>query len=64
MGIFDRARDATQEHADKIDPLADRLADGAGKRSGGQHGATTDADLAQQEPGGRRETTPEPGTPA
>ena len=47
MGIFDKAREALQDHADKIDPVVDRLAAEADKRTGGTHAAHIDrgADL-------------------
>lgn len=65
MGIFDKAREALQEHADKIDPVVDRLADEADQRSGGTHRANIDrvADLAKDKLGDRAggDTTPEPG---
>ncbi len=68
MGIFDKAREALTEHADKIDPLVDRVAAEADQRTGGQHRARIDraADLAKDKLGdqARRDTTPEPGTPA
>jgi hypothetical protein len=68
MGIFDKARDALEKHADKIDPLVDRLADEADRRTGGQHGAKIDraTDLAKDKLGdpARRGTTPGAGPPA
>ena len=67
MGIFDKARDALEQHADNVDPVVDRLAAEADKRTGGTHGANIDrgADLAKDKLGdlARRDTTPEPGTP-
>lgn len=68
MGIFDKARDVLAEHADKLDPLVDRLADEADQRSGGQHSAKINgaADLAKDKLGdhARRGTPPQEGTPA
>lgn len=68
MGIFDRARDAGHEHEDKIDPVVDRLAGEADRRSGGKHGARIDlgADAVKDERGdfARRDTPTEPGQPA
>jgi hypothetical protein len=68
MGIFDKARDALEKHADKIDPLVDRVAAEADQRTGGQHSAHIDraADLAKDKLGeqARRDTVPEPGAPA
>jgi len=62
MGIFDKARDALEKHADKIDPLVDRVAGEADKRTGGQHSAHIDraAGLAKERLGdqARRDTTP------
>ena len=68
MGIFDKAREALQDHADKIDPVVDRLAAEADRRSGGTHSGPIDrgADLAKDKLGdlARRDgTTPEPGQP-
>lgn len=68
MGIFDKARDALAEHADKIDPLVDRVAAEADKRTGGTHASPIErgADLAKDKLGdlARRDTPPEPGRPA
>jgi hypothetical protein len=68
MGIFDKARDALTEHADKIDPVVDRLADEADKRTGGKHAGHIDrgADVAKDKLAdlARRDTPPEPGQPA
>jgi antitoxin protein of toxin-antitoxin system len=69
MGIFDKAREASQHHADKIDPVVDRFTAKADQRSGGKHGAHNDrgADLAKDELGdlARRDgSSPEPGQPA
>jgi hypothetical protein len=67
MGIFDKARDALTEHADKIDPVLDRVADEADRRTGGTHGQQIDrgAEIAKDKLGeyARRDTTPEPGQP-
>ncbi len=67
MGIFDKARDALHEHADKVDPVADRLADEAGTRTAGTHRATVDhgADQAEDTRGDRtrRDPAAEPGQP-
>ena len=68
MGIFDRAREALTEHADKIDPVVDRLAQEADRRTGGQHSAHLErgAQLAKDKLGDQTSpgTTPEPGRPA
>jgi hypothetical protein len=68
MGIFDKARDALEKHADKIDPLVDRVATEADRRTGGQHASQIDrvADLAKDKLGeqARRDTPSEPGRPA
>jgi hypothetical protein len=68
MGIFDKAREALHEHADKVDPVVDRVADEADRRTGGTHGQHVDrvANLAKDELGeqARRDTAPEPGPPA
>ena len=67
MGIFDKAREALHEHADKIDGVVDKVADEADQRTGGQHSANIDrgADLAKDQLGdyARRETTPGPEAP-
>ena len=63
MGIFDKARDALEKHADKIDPVVDRLAAEADKRTGGTHGTKIDrgADVAKDKLAdlARRDTPPE-----
>ena len=68
MGIFDKARDALHEHADKIDPVVDRAADEADKRTGGQHSAHIDrgADIAKGKLGdyARRDPAVTPDPPA
>jgi hypothetical protein len=68
MGIFDRARDALTDHADKIDPVVDRLAAEADRRTGGTHASHIDrgADLAKDKLGdlARQDTPPGPGQPA
>jgi hypothetical protein len=68
MGIFDKARDALHEHADKIDTVVDRAAEEADRRTGGRHGEHIDrgADLAKDRLGdyARRDTPTEPGPPA
>lgn len=65
MGIFDKAREALEKHADKIDPLVDRVATEADKRTGGQHSKHIDkaAELAKDKLGdqARRDTTPGSG---
>ncbi|GAB2582472.1 antitoxin [Microlunatus antarcticus] len=67
MGIFDKARDALEKHADKIDPLVDRVAGEADKRTGGKHASHIDrvADLAKDKLGeqARRDTPPDTGRP-
>ncbi len=67
MGIFDKARDALAQHADKIDPLVDRVADEADRRTGGQHRAHIErgAGLAKDKLAdqARRGSDPEPGQP-
>ena len=68
MGIFDKARDALEKHADKIDPLVDRVAAEADQRTGGKHASHIDrvADLAKDRLNdqARRDTPPEPRRPA
>ena len=69
MGIFDKARDALQQHADKIDTVVDKVAGEADKRTGGKHGSQIDrgAEIAKDKLGdyARRDTTPrEPGAGA
>jgi len=68
MGIFDKARDALADHADKINPVVDRLAAEADKRTGGTHASHIDrgADVAKDKLAdlARRDDTPEPGRPA
>lgn len=63
MGIFDKAREALHEHADKIDGVVDKVADQADRRTGGQHSEHIDrgADLAKDKLGdyARRDATPE-----
>lgn len=66
MGIFDKARDALQQHADKIDTVVDKVADQADRRTGGKHGSQIDkgAEIAKDKLGeyARRDTPPrEPG---
>ncbi|WP_204912784.1 Rv0909 family putative TA system antitoxin [Microlunatus spumicola] len=67
MGIFDKAREALQQHADKIDPVVDRLAGEADKRTGGKHGSHIErgADLAKDKLGdlARGGDASEPGQP-
>ncbi|HEY0238037.1 MAG TPA: antitoxin [Friedmanniella sp.] len=69
MGIFDKARDALPEHADRVDRSepVDRLADQADQRTGSTHHATSDpgADLGADRLGdqARRDTAIEPGRP-
>ncbi len=67
MGIFDKAREALHEHADKVDAVVDRVADEADRRTGGTHGEHIDrgADLAKERLGeyARRDTPTEPGQP-
>ncbi|SEQ84201.1 antitoxin [Microlunatus flavus] len=67
MGIFDKARDALQQHADKIDGVVDRVAEEADRRTGGQHGAQIDkgAALAKDKLGdyARRDGAPDAGAP-
>ena len=62
MGIFDKARDALQQHADKIDTVVDKVADQADRRTGGKHGDQIDqgAAVAKDKLGdyARRDTTP------
>ena len=67
MGIFDRARDALAEHGETVDPVVDRLADEADRRTGGKRGATIErgAELVKdklRDPA-RRDSTTEPGQP-
>jgi len=68
MGIFDRAREAPQEHADMVDPVVVRLAEEADQRTGGrrrapiERGARLAKDKLGDQPTGG--TTPEPGQPA
>ena len=67
MGIFDKAREALHEHADKIDGAVDKVADEADQRTGGQHTADIDrgADLAKDGLGdyARRGTSTRPDAP-
>lgn len=62
MGIFDKARDALEKHADKIDPLVDRVAGEVDQRTGGRHGTHIDraAELAKDKLGeqARRDAAP------
>ncbi|MGI3782622.1 MAG: antitoxin, partial [Janthinobacterium lividum] len=53
MGIFDKARDTLEKHADAIDPPLDRVATEADQRKGGRHASQVDrvADLAKDELG-------------
>ena len=64
MGIFDKAREALHEHADKIDTVVDKVAGEADRRTGGTHGDQIDrgADLAKDKLGdyARRDTAPGP----
>ena len=68
MGIFDKARDALTDHADKIDPVVDRLAAEADQRTGGTHAAHIErgADVAKDKLAdlARRDGPAEPGRPA
>ena len=67
MGIFDKARDALQDHADKVEPVVDRLADEVDGRTGGKHSANIDrgAELAKDQlrEQARRDPAAEPGQP-
>lgn len=61
MGIFDKAREALHQHADKIDTVVDKVADEADRRTGGKHSAHIDkatgvakdklGDYARRDPG-------------
>ena len=42
MGIFDKARDPLEKHADQIDPLVDRVAGEVDQRTAGRHDAHLD----------------------
>lgn len=68
MGIFDKARDALAGHTGTIDPLVDRVATEADKRTGGTHASPTDrgADRAKDKLGdlARRDTPQGPARPA
>ncbi len=65
MGIFDKAREALHEHADKIDTVVDKVAGEADRRTGGQHRDHIDrgAGIAKDKLGdyARRDAPPEPG---
>lgn len=64
MGIFDKAREALHQHADKIDTVVDKVADEADRRTGGKHSGHIDrgAGVAKDKLGdyARRDTTPGP----
>lgn len=67
MGIFDKAKEALSEHADKLDPLVDKAADAVDQRTGGSHGEQIDrgAALAKERLAGYggRDGVVEPGQP-
>ena len=42
MGIFDKAKDAMNQHPDKVDQALDRAADVADRRTGGKHAEQID----------------------
>jgi hypothetical protein len=64
MGIFDKAREALHQHADKIDTVVDKVATEADRRTGGKHSEQIDkgAGVAKDKLGdyARRDTEPGP----
>ena len=62
MGIFDKAREALHQHADKIDTVVDKVAGEADRRTGGQHSAQIGkgAGVAKDKLGDYARRDPEP----
>jgi len=46
MGIFDKAKDALNQHSDKVDQALDKVAEQVDQRTGHQHGEQIDRGTA------------------
>lgn len=62
MGIFDKAKDALGDHADKVDTGIDKAGDAVDQKTGGKYAEHVDKgqDMAKQKLAEDRAGSPEP----